>query len=237
MLIRAGQYNFKNHGSGQRHGEIRTLKLSKKHCEYLLTCFKREPETNKRIWHNETLQVEEQLETLIQLLPPTYLQNIDVLSPETLTPPPTSPDEPITILLNTSLLIQTAAKLFFQATLRSLNPQTPKARSLITEIIGYTQQLSPNHLRSAHLWPLFVGAVYSTGDDEERVWFLDQFDIMEKKSQALVARGVLTRVKGIVDNVWKSRDIDCDVVGVSEGERIGDWEKYVQPLSDGLSLG
>lgn len=60
---------------------------------------------------------------------------------------------------------------------------------------------------------------------------------MEKKSQALVARGVLTRVKGIVDNVWKRRDLDCDVVGGSEGEGIGDWEKYVQPLSEGLSLG
>jgi hypothetical protein len=200
---------------------------------------KRDPATDKRTWHKETLHLEEQLDTLIQLLPPTYLQHIDVLSPESLAPPSTSSDEPITILLNTSLLIQTAAKLFFQATLRSLNPQTPKARSLITEIIGYIQQLSPNHLRSAHLWSLFVGAVYSTGDDEERVWFLDQFDIMEEKSQALVARGVLTRVKGIVDNVWKRRDLDCDfVVGGSEGEEgIGDWEKYVQPLSDGLSLG
>ncbi|KAF3402394.1 hypothetical protein DPV78_003854 [Talaromyces pinophilus] len=197
----------------------------------------RDPVTNKRTWYKETLRLEEQLDTLIQLLPTTYLQQIDAWSPESLTPPTTPSDKPISILLNTSLLYQTAAKLFFQATLRSLNPQTPKARSLITEIIGYSQQLSPTHLRSAHLWPLFVGAVYSTGDDEERVWFLDQFDIMEKKSQALVARGVLTRVKGIVDNVWKRRDLDCDVVGGSEGEGIGDWEKYVQPLSEGLSLG
>lgn len=164
------------------------------------------------------------------------------MSPEFLTQLPHTPsDEPVAILLNTSLLIQTAAKLFFQATLRSLSPQTPKARSLITEIIGYTKQLSPNHLRSAHLWPLFVGAVYSTGDDEERIWFLDQFDSMEKRSQALVARGVLTRVKGIVGNVWKRRDLDSDVavgVGGSDGEEgIGDWEKYVQPLSEGLSLG
>lgn len=81
--------------------------------------------------------------------------------------------------------------------------------------------------------------MYSTGDDDERVWFLDQFDILEKKSQGLVARGVLTRVKEIVDNVWKRRDLDCDVIGVweSQGDRIGDWEKYVQPLSEGLSLG
>ncbi|RAO70441.1 uncharacterized protein BHQ10_006453 [Talaromyces amestolkiae] len=204
--------------------------------------FQRDPGIDKRAWHNETLRLEEQLDTLIQLLPPTYLQNIDVLSLESLTPPSsTSPDEPISILLNTSLLIQTAAKLFFQATLRSLSPQTPKARSLNTEIIGYTKQLSPNHLRSAHLWPLFVGAVYSTGDDEERIWFLDQFDIMEEKSQALVARGVLTRVKGIVGNVWKRRDLDSDVavgvIGLEGEDGIGDWEKYVQPLSDGLSLG
>uniref|UniRef100_A0A093UMI4 Adhesion and hyphal regulator 1 n=1 Tax=Talaromyces marneffei PM1 TaxID=1077442 RepID=A0A093UMI4_TALMA len=199
----------------------------------------RDPAANKRTWHSETRQVEEQLDTLIQLLPPTYLQHMDALNAEILTPPPTSSGDPIAILLNTSLLIQTAAKLFFQATLRSLNPQTPQARSLITEIIGYTQQLSPTHLRSAHLWSLFVGAVYSTGDDDERVWFLDQFDILEKKSQGLVARGVLTRVKEIVDNVWKRRDLDCDVIGVweSQGDRIGDWEKYVQPLSEGLSLG
>lgn len=83
--------------------------------------------------------------------------------------------------------------------------------------------------------------MYSTGDDEERIWFLDQFDIMEKNSQALVARGVLTRVKGIVENVWKRRDLDSDVavgvVGLEGDDVVGDWEKYVQPLSDGLSLG
>ncbi|EED14834.1 conserved hypothetical protein [Talaromyces stipitatus ATCC 10500] len=197
----------------------------------------RDPATDREFWRNETLEVEHQLETLIQLVPPTYLQDIDPLGPETLPTPPTTSDEPITILLNTSLLMQTAARLFFQATLRSLNPQTSHARALITEIIGYTQQLSPNHLRSAHLWPLFVGAVYSTGNDEERVWFLDQFDIMEKKSQALVARGVLTRVKDIVENVWKRRDLDCDGVVGADREGIGDWEKYVQPLSDGLCLG
>lgn len=198
---------------------------------------KRDPEADETTWHSEALKLEEQLDTLIQLLPPTYLQNIDSFSLGSLTPPLTPSDSPITILLNTSLLIQTAAKLFFQATLRSLSPQTPIARSLITDIIGYTKQLSPTHLRSAHLWPLFVGAVYSTGDDEERVWFLDQFDILEKKSQGLVARGVLTRVKGIVDNVWKRRDLDCDVVGGSEREEIGEWEKFVQPLSDELCLG
>lgn len=81
--------------------------------------------------------------------------------------------------------------------------------------------------------------MFSTGDDAERVWFLNQFDILEKGERALVARGAVGRVKMIVERVWKRRDLDGGGGGGRENEENGamDWERYVQPLSDGLCLG
>ncbi|OKL55859.1 hypothetical protein UA08_08879 [Talaromyces atroroseus] len=215
----------------------------------------RNPQIESDAWYAETLELEKHIDTVTQRLPSIYFQlpSVSHPSPETSEPYSKYLDE-TTILHNTSLLIQTSATLYFQATLRSLNPHSARARGLIEQIIKYTRQLSPNHLRSAHLWPLFVGAVYSTGNDEERVWFLDQFDILAKERRALVARGVLRRVKDIVESVWKRRDLDdhCDTDSAGAGagagrssdqERgispveIGDWEKYVQPLSEGLCLG
>jgi Fungal specific transcription factor domain len=197
--------------------------------------------------------LEKQLDTLVQHLPSIYFQLPFVpnpSSPATTEPLTSYPEthsthanlDETTILCNTSLLIRTSATIYFHATLRSLNPHSARARALIEQIIGYTRHLSPNNLRSAHLWPLFVGAVYSTGNDEERVWFLNQFDVLGKEQRALVARGALRRVREIVESVWKRRDLDDEHehdsqqrrVGVAE---IGDWEKYVQPLSEGLCLG
>jgi hypothetical protein len=134
--------------------------------------------------------------------------------------------------------MHTAATLYLQATLHSINPYSTTAQSLIAQIKAHTRPLSPTHLRSAHLWPLFVGAVFSTGADEERVWFLNQFDILEKGERALVARGAVGRVKMIVERVWKRRDLDGGG-DHRENEENGamDWERYVQPLSDGLCLG
>lgn len=158
------------------------------------------------------------------------------------------------ILLRTSNLIQTSARLYFLATLRSIDPNEPVAKQLVRDVIEWTRPLSPTHLRSAHLWPLFVAAVYATGGDEERVFFLDQFDALDNHHSALVAGGSVRRVREIVVTVWKRRDLatnttfgngssSCGSSPLSETSAKGsmlmenDWAKYVQPLSEGLCLG
>lgn len=40
-----------------------------------------------------------------------------------------------------------------------------------------------------------------------------------------------------MENVWKRRDLDEDGGAGREGVKIGAWDKYVQPLSEGLCLG
>jgi hypothetical protein len=179
----------------------------------------------------QVLEIENQLSSLTQNLPQHILQ-----SPSSSLS--TTDLDQVIILHHSSLLMHTAATLYLQATLHSINPYSTTAQSLIAQIIAHTRPLSPTHLRSAHLWPLFVGAVFSTGADEERVWFLNQFDILEKGERALVARGAVGRVKMIVERVWKRRDLDGGG-DHRENEENGamDWERYVQPLSDGLCLG
>jgi hypothetical protein len=161
------------------------------------------------------------------------------------------------ILLRTSNLIQTSARLYFLATLRSIDPNEPVAKQLVRDVIEWARPLSPTHLRSAHLWPLFVAAVYAAGGDEERVFFLDQFDALDNHHSALVAGGSVRRVKEIVVTVWKRRDLvagtttfgsgnshsSCESSPLAEPSAKGfmwmanDWAKYVQPLSEGLCLG
>ncbi|KAH8704043.1 fungal-specific transcription factor domain-containing protein [Talaromyces proteolyticus] len=205
----------------------------------------RNPQTNQRNWLAKSSELETQLSSLTQHLPPTTSHSI----PPHPSPSPPSSITEVTILQHTSRLIHTSTTLYLQATLRSLSPYSPTAQSLITQIIAHTKPLSPIHLRSAHLWPLFVGAVFSTGDDAERVWFLNQFDALENDERALVARGSVGRVRGIVERVWKRRDLEgerdhtggyCNRNNVAENVDVGvkgDWERYVQPLSDGLCLG
>ncbi|KAL1969319.1 hypothetical protein VTN77DRAFT_9511 [Rasamsonia byssochlamydoides] len=156
--------------------------------------------TASTAWLEKTAQIEHQLDSLTQYLPSS------ISSSHTSTSSTSSSPSASDILLRTSSLIHTAAKLYYLATLRSIDPYSPTARQLVQDAIEWTRPLSPTHLRSAHLWPLFVAAVYAT-EDEERVFFLDQFDVLEGQHSALVAAGAVGRVRGIVETVWKRRDL------------------------------
>ena len=86
-------------------------------------------------------------------------------------------------------------------------------------------------LRSAHLWSIFVTALYAL-DDQERIFFLEQFEKLELVSTAM---GSAQAAKNIVQTVWKRRDLDTDSERGS-GNRMSDWARLVRPMSEGLSL-
>lgn len=180
-------------------------------------------------WLKKTNNIDHQLRSLAQRLPPSFSQNPTTASPsEALSPSD--------ILLRTSAFIHTAARLYFIATLRPLECSTAQTQHLLTSAIECIRPLSPTYLRSAHLWPLFVAAVHAT-EDEDRVFFLDQFSVLGRHEFSIVAAGSIARVRDIVETVWKRRDLAEPSSHVDETRIRSDWARYVQPMSDQLSLG
>lgn len=86
-------------------------------------------------------------------------------------------------------------------------------------------------MRSAHLWSIFVTALYAY-DDEERIFFLEQFDKLKVVS---ATRSSTQAARSIVKTVWKKRDLDEDG-NSARVSRVSDWVRFVRPMSDGLSL-
>jgi hypothetical protein len=86
-------------------------------------------------------------------------------------------------------------------------------------------------MRSAHLWSIFVTALYASEDDE-RIFFLEQFDKLEVVSSTMSSTQA---ARSIVQTVWKKRDLDA---GSDQSLEAGksDWVKFVKPMSEGLSL-
>jgi len=86
-------------------------------------------------------------------------------------------------------------------------------------------------MRSAHLWSIFVTALYALGDDE-RMFFLDTFAKLEAVSST---RSATQAAQSIVQTVWKRRDFEV-ILEPSSNKVVSDWVKYIRPLSEGLSL-
>jgi hypothetical protein len=157
--------------------------------------------------------LETQLDDLIQLIPD--------LSPR--------PSSESLLLARTSTLIHNAAKIYFYTSLHSALPSTQIVRRLITEQILLLRSILS--IQSAHLWSIFVTALYAL-EDHERIFFLREFDRLEIAS---ATRSSMHAARAIVETVWKRRDLDADSDPSSQPE-MSDWVKYVQPMSEGLSL-
>ncbi|KAE8448733.1 hypothetical protein EG329_008948 [Mollisiaceae sp. DMI_Dod_QoI] len=159
--------------------------------------------------------IENQLDELIQLLPtPDLAFDHDL---ETL------------VLTQTSSLIHNAAKIYFYTALHSALPSTHIVRTLVAEQVDLIK-LMPC-MRSAHLWSVFVTSLYAF-DDEQRIFFLEQFDRLELVS---ATRSSTQAARSIVQTVWKKRDLDADMEQVLE-RGTSDWVRFVRPMSEGLSL-
>ncbi|TVY13574.1 hypothetical protein LARI1_G006452 [Lachnellula arida] len=160
------------------------------------------------------VEIETQLDNLVQTLPSSS-SSLD-------------PTETI-FLSNTSKIIHVATKIYFYTALHSALPCTYLIRSLVSEQMSVIESMS--YLRSAHLWSIFVTALYVSGD-EERIFFLRQFDRLEAASAAI---GPTQAAKAVLETVWKRRDLEVDA-GKADDSGLSDWARLVRPLSDGLSL-
>lgn len=159
------------------------------------------------------LLIETQLDTISQTVPPS----VDPSATEAQT------------LTQTSTLTHIAAKIYFYTALHAAIPSTHLVRSLVSEQIDLISRMST--LRSAHLWSVFVTALYAE-DDTQRIFFLKQFGRLKSGS---TSSGSAQAAKTIVETVWKRRDLEADL-SQPVGSRMSDWDRIVRPMSEGLSL-
>lgn len=141
---------------------------------------------------------------------------------------PHSNDETSTLLRDTSSFIHLAATIYFYTSLMPQAQYTDHVHSLVNTAMTIITNLY-SHLRSQHLWPIFVTALFTT-DDSDRVMILDAFEKIQRASPIL-SIGAAGRARSIVEAVWKKQDI----VGTISYENT--WNGLVRQMSEGLSLG
>lgn len=100
--------------------------------------------------------------------------------------------------------------------------------SMVTEAISIMSRLH-DRLRSQHLWPIFVSALF-VADEVERVVVLDAFAKIQRESPILSA-GSAEKALHIVQAVWKRNDLEGTM------SYSNTWEGVVRRMSEGLSLG
>ncbi|KJK68132.1 specific transcription factor domain protein [Aspergillus parasiticus SU-1] len=138
-----------------------------------------------------------------------------------------------------------ACTVYLHCALYNAEPSTPIVRSLVRRIIEKLSTLLQENLIINATWPIFVAAVELDPADGE-----DWQDPVTGElvcGRALVLRALATmaqstvtsvaRVRSIIETVWQSRD--CDLAAGSsrrQSSQHNDWEWYVVPLSDALSL-
>jgi len=133
----------------------------------------------------------------------------------------------------TSLLIQKAVMVYFYT---SLTPETTykhDVQGLVREAIHLLEQLF-SQLRSQHLWPTFITALF-VHEDTDRLFVLDAFDKISQESP-IFAIGSAMRAKHIAQAVWKKRDLRSKDK-VTHPANDNSWKSVVRQMSDGLSLG
>jgi hypothetical protein len=165
------------------------------------------PKLDERI-----ITIERRLDDLAQVLPDSGTTSSESL-----------------ILARTSTLIHNAAKIYFYTSLHSALPSTHIIRRLVAGQVLLLQGMPC--IQSAHLWSIFVTALYALEDDE-RIFFLEQFDKLETVS---ATRSSMHNARAIVQTTWKRRDLDVDSDQSLQPD-VSDWVKYVRPMSEGLSL-
>ncbi|CZR55599.1 uncharacterized protein PAC_05487 [Phialocephala subalpina] len=155
--------------------------------------------------------IEKQLDNLTQLLPAPSSGSI--------------PNPEFLVLAQTSSLIHNAAKIYFYTELHSALPSTKIVRLLVNEQVALLKRIPA--VRSAHIWSTFVTALY-TFDDEQRIFFLEQFDKLE---EITATRSSAQTGRSVVQTVWKKRDLNADLEQVLE-PGMSDWARFVRPMSE-----
>lgn len=143
------------------------------------------------------------------------------------------------ILHKTSLLMHIATKLYLLTSFRFVGARSSCVRDLVSEAIVIVASFSPSFLHPAHLWPMFVCAVYAESD-QDRLFFLEGLRILESHDHIHLAARSLQKARKIVEISWKifddkPRDGNCSVYYLDYILWDG-WVDDLQPMIRGLCI-
>lgn len=133
-----------------------------------------------------------------------------------------------------------AALLYLHCGLYGASPKTPLVADYVHKILRLlSEQLDRGPLVSV-TWPLFVAAVELDPSHDE-LWFAPDGPVSGRSIilRALAAMGESTlsniaRTRAVIAQVWQARD--QDLLKAPQMKGLNDWEWYVVPVSDAMSL-
>lgn len=116
-------------------------------------------------------------------------------------------------------------------------------RDILKGIVGLVEQDSVSHV----VWPLFVAAVELDPLDPELWLDPDSGAVTDGRVLVLsllakiakVSVSSVSRTRAVIEQVWQTRDFNISKVSGSSrapASGLNDWEHYVVPVSDALSL-
>ncbi|KAJ6125778.1 hypothetical protein N7523_003398 [Penicillium sp. IBT 18751x] len=134
-----------------------------------------------------------------------------------------------------------AALIYLHCGLYGACPTTPLVVDYVRQILRLVSDLLDREVLPSMTWPVFVAAVELDPSQDElwsdphrgptsgRATVLRALAAMSESTIANIAR-----TRAVIASVWQARDQDL-VKGPAQGES-NDWEKYVVPISDAMSL-
>lgn len=148
-------------------------------------------------------------------------------------------------LLAAADLKHQAAILYLHCALYGASPSTPLVVQLVQEILHQVAELIDQGVVASMTWPVFVAAVELDPLNDEI-----GTDAKPISGRALVLRALaamtksavtnVTRTRAVISKVWQTRDINTRGTHLDEPQGdeldLNDWERYVAPVSNAMSL-
>ena len=133
-----------------------------------------------------------------------------------------------------------AALLYLHCGLYGANPTTPVVVDYVRQILRLvSDQLDRNALSSV-AWPLFVAAVELNPSSDE-LWSSSEGPVSGRsiilRALAAMVNSTIShtaRTRAVIIQVWQARD--QDLLKAPQMKGLNDWEWYVVPVSDAMSL-
>ncbi|PWY81588.1 hypothetical protein BO94DRAFT_567255 [Aspergillus sclerotioniger CBS 115572] len=137
-----------------------------------------------------------------------------------------------------------SCQIYIQCALHGADPSTPSIKATVKKILKGLSSLVAKGGASHAMWPLFVAAVeldplddvilpdlYTGIDTHGRRVVLQLLTEMAKTSVSSISR-----TRAVIEGVWERRDFYLHGTNGGRKSGLNDWEQYVVPGSDALSL-
>ncbi|OQD81543.1 hypothetical protein PENANT_c026G08116 [Penicillium antarcticum] len=135
-----------------------------------------------------------------------------------------------------------AAVLYLHCALYGASPTTPLVKSYVRQILRLISNLLNRNLLANVTWPVFVAAVELDPSDDE---VFPDSETESGSGRAIVLRALATmadstisniaRTRAVITKLWQTRDLDM-LKGAALHNECNDWEWYVVPISNAMSL-